>query len=261
MWCMTVAAALWTAGCSDDDAGGSGATGGTAGTGGATATGGSGTGGNGAAGGGTGGAVPDDCRRYLTAGDVTSSQFDGVITASFDSNTLTLTTEIGDGNTAAITAEATYDSVDEFVDEAKTMGRWLMTGQSYTGLMDATETYQYDASDQLVSHDHSESGGVSWTRTYAQWDGQGRPTDGTFDLDPASADCTGATLTVTYDDGARRRTIETDFSTGTGADCPTGPPQSSWDEFDEDGNPTAQDHGDGNVWTYTTTATETICKP
>jgi hypothetical protein len=204
----------------------------------------------------------DACRTYTTVGTFTSAPFSGDLTANFDPDTLihesTVAGEMGD-----VVTVSEYGSLEDYVDEAAAVGRMRHTAQSFTSSFVNTEsTFEYDSEGRLLSRvvddlDPSQSDGST---TYTDWDEQGRPTQGTLNVD--GIDCTAIPVTIAYDDQMRKMTETVDAVNGTGSSCAGAGTFASWKIYDEDGNVIEETLGGGpdpDVGSTTVVETTQIC--
>jgi hypothetical protein len=139
---------------------------------------------------------------------------------TFDSGARTLTcTYAQTSNVSACSIDFrwrdTYNSVADFVNESKVVGRFLLTSRAQEPVTTPTScsgpatpgstTYTYDSSQrQLQSVAVNMTGASSnVTYVYSAWDAQNRPTAGTVAIAAGPA----FPATVAYDDGARTITI------------------------------------------------------
>jgi hypothetical protein len=158
-----------------------------------------------------------------------------------------------------------YNSVADFVNESKIVGRFLLTSRvqewvstptSCSGpTVSGSTTYSYDGSQRQVQSVAVNMTGASSNVTYAYsaWDAPGRPTAGTVSIAGAPA----FPATIAYDDGARTITI------AAGAGQPGG--SINVITLDADGNIVRQRTeiaGFGTVGesVYTITARQTVCQ-
>jgi hypothetical protein len=157
----------------------------------------------------------------------------------------------------------TYQSVADFVDEAKVVGLRLYSTLTNSGGYNSTETYVYDSQRRLAAIEVFEPGpsGHSATWNYAAWDDQGRPTSGT--LDAPSTNCVGIAVSTAYDDQLRRAYTVINSAAGQGSGCGS-QLYYSWQVFDASGNIVDELHSssDPNAPSVKTTVTKTarICK-
>lgn len=169
---------------------------------------------------------------------VPPTQATGTSTCTFERPTATLlcetTTTIGSCTSTSSSATA-YLSVDDFVDEATPLGRFLANRVSTSGgnssvpgpdgrcisvpLPAITITYTYDAQRRPTASSDSTGGGT----TYTAWDGSGRPTRGTSN----STVCRSQPFSISYDDVAR--TIVRVAEPGGMGTCPLFTSMSTYD--------------------------------
>jgi hypothetical protein len=215
----------------------------------------------------TGPAGSSDCREYMTEGTVEGPMPDGstgtgVASLAYDLGTNSYATSmVASGMTQSVVR--TYQSVADFVDEAKVPGLDLCSTLTNAGSYNSTETYVYDSQRRLSAIQVFEPapGHGAFTWSYATWDDKGRPTTGTLNV--PSINCQGATVSTDYDDQLRRKYTVINMAAGQGSGCGSRA-YYSWQVFDGDGNVVdqLQSSSDPNAPGTKTTVTKTarICK-
>lgn len=225
------------------------------------------------------GPTPAPCRKYATsytyelvvpdaAGQV-ALRTTGTFSAAFDATTTTLTTNgtltSPDGVSSCsqtLSSVATYQSVSDFVDEGRALGRTLVrtvrnTTSSVGGpacgptTTSGTITYNYDAQGRLIS-----DGNV----TYTAWDSSGRPTTGT--APPVSgATCSPLTVNISYNDAARSMTVINEFTSCVlGRQVATSVLTYDSDAIQLTSRTTVAGSNAATTQTLTTLATAQVCK-
>ena len=194
------------------------------------------------------------CRTYA------SSYTDGTInySATFDTTNKTLTVNDGSNTEMFI-----YASVEDFVEESKTVGRILLI--SYTSTDGLSDTLAYDSSKRLIGR-ALVYGDNTYDINYSEWDSLGRPIQGTEDWELSGntmGTCFGIRINHAYDDAERTRLTSSDLSvaTGTGvlSDCNINTSiEPTMQKFDENSNLIQTTQG-STVTTYTITSVEEQC--
>lgn len=196
--------------------------------------------------------VTTNCRIYAT------SYTDGTnnYSASFDAANRTLTSDDGSNTTTF-----TYASIQDFVDESKTVGRILTAG--FTSTNGLSDTLTYDSSKRLVGR-ALVFGDNTYTYTYTEWDDVGRPLKGAQDNNwGVLGTCSGISVIHSFSETERTRSTTTDYSAaiGTGSllNCNTDNVTDSVTQvFDENSNLIQETNSDG-VTTYTITSVVEQC--
>ena len=152
---------------------------------------------------------------YVTGGPGLLANTTANCTFNSGARTLTCTfSQTSNVNTCTtdFTWRDTYNSVADFVNESKIVGKFLLANRAQEWVTRPTscagpktpgsQTYTYDASQRLlqtVALDMTGAASPSVTYAYTGWDSQSRPTVGTVNIG------SGVTfpVTVAYDDSAR----------------------------------------------------------
>jgi hypothetical protein len=211
---------------------------------------------------------PSDCRDYMTEATVQGPMPDGTIgtavaTGAYDPATNAYaSTMVAPGVTMSVVR--TYQSVADFVDEAKVVALDLCSTVTNSGSYNSTETYVYDSQRRVAAIQAFEpgpSGHGAFTWSYAAWDDKGRPTSGTLNV--PSVNCQGMAVSIDYDDQLRREYTVINSAAGQGSGCGS-QVYYSWHVFDGNGNVVDQVESstDPNSPSTKTTPTKTarICK-
>jgi hypothetical protein len=201
----------------------------------------------------------------MTEGTLQGTMPDGsmgtaTVAANFDPSTNTYTgSMVAPGVTE--TDVRTYASAADFVDEVKIVGRDLCTSEIYSGGYIATDTYIYDAQRRVIGMQAQEpvdTGVGASAYTYSAWDDQGRPTTGT--LDAPQNGCVGMSVSIEYDDQARKKSTVISTAGGHGSNCGS-QIITQWVVYDANGNVVEQLHPFEQVSAKTTvTKTARVCK-
>jgi hypothetical protein len=172
----------------------------------------------------TGGPSSGSCRNYASAFTYTTVG-PGVVAnttanCTFDSGARTLTctySQTSSVNSCSIDFRwrDSYNSVADFVNESKVVGKFLLTSRAQEWVsmptscagptVPGTTTYTYDSSQRQVQSVAVNMTGANSNVTYAYsaWDAEGRPTAGTVSIAGGPA----FPATVVYDDVGRTITI------------------------------------------------------
>ena len=164
------------------------------------------------------------CRNYATAYSYVTTAPGVVATTtarcSFDASARTLTCDFSQTSNLMTCSvdfrwRDTYNSVADFVEEPRVLGRFLLTSraQEHTptptscpgATVPGTTTYTYDNQRRLVQSVAVNITGASSTTTYSytEWDSQARPTAGTVSIGGGPS----FPVVVTYNEGDRTVTI------------------------------------------------------
>ena len=200
------------------------------------------------------------CRNYATAWSTTNNATGQPTTSSAEFNSTTFTySERSPAQTGQQQRRLAYWSVDDFIDEAAVMARYLFrrldrcSGTNCAGV--ASEIPTYDDQRRMKTSTLVMNGFAYWVENFSQWDSVGRPIAGTR----TTSVCT-ETLVLRYDDVARTFEKGPVYS-GTGLCGLSGFQRLT---FDRDNNVVGEyvaTGGTSTTWTHAITSTALSCKP
>ncbi len=194
-----------------------------------------------------------ECRRPILTATVESGGETGAMSCAFDVTALSYDCALDPSPSGGPTLTSyRYAGLNDFVWEAKAVGRQTLVEQVLTSGSTSTSTYTYEAG-RLNGETSSDS-----VSTFTEWDDRDRPTAGTL----STGTCTGIDLVWTYDD-AQRQWLETyDPSTGTG-DCPADVLIQFSTTYDANANTIEMHHWidspEESLWSFEILGTSLVC--